>query len=437
MGVDLKNGLNTLCPVVVAVIMSAVALIPRPGWEAESKPREPEPPSASVNMIRGKGFEIRSADGDFKLKMKLFGQLLYTVTGGGGPTEKGSMRSSDEWEQALAVRRARLVLSGNQWGEHNKYYIQLAFSPQDMQFEDGSATRSPIFDWYFTFDHLRDLTLQVGQYRVPFNRSRVIPYAELQFVDRTAANFEFNLDRDIGFDLRSKDLFGLNVLRYNAGVFGGEGRDGHEASDFGMLYVARLEAVPFGTFDNAEADLKRQKTPGLLIGAAYAFLDDAKFSKGILGDTPADGGTSDIHTATADIGFKFAGLSVSGEFYYRKASRNYGNAQAIDEEGNPVFEADGTTPVITREAARNGLGWFAQVGFVMPRIPLEPVVRYGQVHPLGNDSGLARLDELGIGINWYIFGPSMAIKTDWHHRFSTGDIENATDEIRFSMQAGF
>lgn len=429
---------NIALSLVSAALAAAVALLPREAVSAESKEPEIEAPGASLNFVPGKGLDIQSADRDFRLNIKVFGQILYTVTGGDGPTEKGSLRPVDDWEQAFAVRRARLLLSGNFWGEHNKYYIQLAFSPQDLQFKDGAPTKTPIFDWYFTFDHLRDLTFQVGQYRVPFNKSRFTPYGNLQFVDRTAANFEFNLDRDIGFDFRSADLFGLNALRYNAGVFIAEGRDGYQASDFGMLYIARLEVLPLGIFkDNIEADLERRKTPGLSLGAAYAFLDDAKYSKGILGSTPSDGGTSDIHTATADIGFKWAGLAISSEFYYRKSHRDFGDIQAVDESGNPVFEADGVTPVIDEEAPRNGLGWYAQVGFVLPWIPLEPVARFGQVQPVGSDSELKRLDEIGGGINWYIFGSSMALKTDYHHRFSRGDFADATDEIRLSFQAGF
>ena len=421
-----------------ALLSTFLLMVPFSAFGVETQTVTSPDPAVSMEFKPGKGLDINSPDKAFRLTMKVFGQIQYTSTGGDGPTSSGKTRGDDEWEQSLAVRRARLYLSGNFFGEHNKFYVHLAFSPQDMKFSGGIPTKSPIFDWYFKFDHLRDLTFQVGQYRIPFNKSRVMSYAKLQFVDRTAANFEYNLDRDIGFDFRSDDFLGLDLLRYQAGVFIGEGRDGYGASDYGMLYVARLELLPLGLFnDYGDADLERRKRPGLAMGVAYAFLDDAKYSRGILGNTFSDGGTSDIHTATADVALKYAGLSVTGEFYYRDVSRNYGDIQAVDDNGDPVFENDGVTPVIDREAPRTGLGWFAQVGWLVPRIPLEIAGRYGQVHPVGDDSPIGRLDEIGAALNWYIYGHSMAVKADYHHRFASGDMADATDEVRLSLQAGF
>ncbi|MDJ0765355.1 MAG: hypothetical protein QNJ97_20410 [Myxococcota bacterium] len=395
--------------------------------EGDSVQGEPGEPGTEVNLGSGSGLDISRFDGDFHLSMKVFGQMLYTAS-----------ESSGDWTQALALRRARLYFLGNFFGKHNKYYVQLAFSPQDMKFKNGVAHKSPIFDWYFKFDYLRDLTFQVGQYRVPFNKSRVIPYCKLQFVDRTAANFEFNLDRDIGFELQSADLFGLNLLRYRTGIFIGEGRDGYGASDFGMLYVARLEVHLLGLFnDYVEADLKRRQTPRFAIGAAYAFLDEAKKNQGINGSVPSDGGTTDIHTATADVAFKFLGISLSSEVYVRKSIRSPGGVQALDQDGNPMFEGDGITPIIDVEGPRSGLGWFVQVGWLLPEIPVELAARYGQVHPWGDNSEIEQIDELGGAVNWYVFGPSIALKADYHYRFAGRDPSAATNEIRLSLQAGF
>ena len=144
-----------------------------------------------------------------------------------------------------------------------------------------------------------------------------------------------------------------------------------------------------------------------------------------------------MHVATADIALKYRGLSLLSEFYYRQSTRDYGSVQLLDANGDPVFEDDGVTPVIDQESGRSGFGWFSQFGWLVPRIPLEVALRYGQVHPHGKDSPIRRLDEAGLAVNWYIFGPSMALKVDYHRRFFDGDIEEATDEIRLSFQAGF
>src|SRR5690606_28347545 len=101
----------------------------------------------------------------------------------------------------------------------------------------------------------------------------------------------------------------------------------------------------------------------------YAFLAEGRGNRGILGPAPSDGGTTDTHDVTADVMLKIAGVTVLGEYYWRKGRREYGDA-IIDD---PVL---GPTPA-PREAPRDGWGWFGQVGWLVPRIPLELGTRYG------------------------------------------------------------
>jgi phosphate-selective porin OprO/OprP len=406
--------LNTL--VIITVLAAATQTHP--------KENTPDPTDAnkgvSAEFEPGKGLDMSSSDGDFRLVTNLAGQVLYTVVSD----------EEEETSQSLQIRRARLVFSGHWFGEHNKYYIQFALSPRDLQFKDGNPTKSPVFDWILTFDYLRDFSFRLGQYRVPFSRQRRIPYSKLQLVDRALANFEFNLDRDIGMDFHSNNLLGLDLFRYNAGVFIGEGRDTYEQSDFELLYVARVEVLPLGMFeDYFEADLERRSKPALSIGAAYAFLDKAKGNRGILGSAPSDGGTTDTHNATADLMFKLVGFSLLSEVYYRKGKRDFGDATVIGESGVEV-----AAPL---EDARTGMGWFAQVGWVVPKVPFELAGRYSQVRPVGDHTSLTRSDEVGGGLNWYFFGPSLKLSADYFHTFKEGDLDNATDQLRVQLQAGF
>ncbi len=375
----------------------------------------------TIHFEPGKGLDIKNGDGSFRLTTKLFGQVLYTML---------YAAEAEDATQSLQIRRARLMFSGNWFGEHNKFKVQLAFSPKDMQFKNGNPTKSPVFDWILIFDHLRDLSIRLGQYRVPYSRQRRIPIAKLQLIDRAIANHEFNLDRDIGFDLHSKNLFGIDLLRYHAGVFIGEGRDAYAQTDLALLYSARIEILPLGIFkDYLGPDLERSRKPRLSIGAAYAFVDKAKGNKGIIGDAPTDGGTTDTHNLTADVMFKIAGVSLLGEVFYRQGRRDFGEATTIDDSGAEV-----PAPL---EAPRDGMGWLAQLGWVVPVIPLELSARYSQVHPTGDETSLTRSDELGGGINWWIFGPSMKLAADYFHIFSDADIGAAVDQVRVQIQAGF
>lgn len=384
-------------------------------------PAEP-PRGPEIAFAGGKGVSITSADERFGLGLGALLQTLYTY--------RHDPETRDEHGQGFEVRRARLRVEAHVFGRHNKLMMQLAFSPRDLQMSDGKPTRTPIFDAYVEFDHVRDATIRIGQYRVPFSRERRVPIAHLQFVDRSLANFEFNLDRDVGLDVRSDDVGGLGFLRYDVGVYFGEGRDAHLAGDFGMLYVARLEVLPLGEFDDyRQSDLKRHERPKLAIGAAYAFLERAKGNRGILGAAPSDGGTTDTHQATVDVVFKWRGLSVTGEGFYRHGTRRFGERTVVDD--------DGVERLAPREPPRNGIGWSGQVGYAIPNVPLEPMVRYSGVAPLGANTSLVRTEELGAGLQWLRHDNFMKVSVDYFRTYRRGDPSDGSDLFRVQLQLVF
>ncbi|MEM1031420.1 MAG: hypothetical protein AAGN82_13815 [Myxococcota bacterium] len=288
---------------------------------------------------------------------------------------------------------------------------------------------------YLELDHLRDLTLRAGQYKIPYSRQRVISSGKQQLVDRSLANGEFNQDRDIGLDLRSYDLFGLDGrLRYYAGVYMGEGRDfgsGNATADFALHYLGRLEVLPLGDFaDYREADLERHPNPKLSLGAAYAYLDDAQRLRGVLGERPEDGGTTDYHSANVDYVFKWRGLSSSGELLWRRGRRNEGP------------QADGQA-----EAPRNGFGGFIQTGYLVPGMPLEVAVRYSGVRGLGafrsgrldgadldGATALDRRDRVATGLSYYFAGHPLKLQADLSSTWREGSARQSERLGRLQLQ---
>lgn len=362
----------------------------------------------------GSGLSIGSADRAFLLTTRLRLQVLFSVD-----DEDGALGN------ALQLRRARVVFAGNFFGSHNRMKLELALSPRDMAMDsEGVAHRTPVLDWYFDFDHLRDLTLRVGQYKIPFNRQRVISSGDLQLVDRSAAQGEFTLDRDVGVEVRSADFLGLDRLRYYLGVYNGEGRDPFRSRDFGLLYLGRVEVLPMGRFDDyEEADFERSP-PRLSLGLAYAYLDRAPGVQGSLGRAPRDGGTTDYHNVAADAVLKMWGLSVLSEFYWRDGTRNPG--AAVDGSGAPV-------PV---EAPRNGLGWFAQAGYLFPHTAFEVAARYSLVRQTGGSS-LADRDEVGGGVSYYFGQHSFKLQADYFRTWGERGFADGWDRLRVQLQSAF
>ncbi|MBL9105683.1 MAG: hypothetical protein JNL82_32405 [Myxococcales bacterium] len=368
-----------------------------------------------MKFVPGKGLEIKSKDGRFALAMSLRFGFLYSLRHDG---------AAGTIDNNLEIRRFRAVFFGNLFGAHNKYFLQLALAPREIDVRDGVVHGSPVYDAYIQFERFKNFNLRVGQYRVMYTRERNIADVNPLLIDRSLVNGEFNVDRDIGFDLRSEDVGGLKKLRYYAGVFLGEGRDSNKFTDPGFMYTARVDVLPFGTFDDYEAsDLWRYKKFRASLSGAYAFVDRAKKDRGVLGTAFEDGGTADYHNATADLMFKYAGWSLEGAYTWRRGVRTPG--AAVDDMGAPY-------PVT---AARNGHGWMVQTAFLIPKIRLEPAFRYSGSRALGAATSMPDRDELGGGLNYYFFGHNLKLQADYFHTFDTGQLAMGTDLLRIQIQA--
>jgi phosphate-selective porin OprO/OprP len=409
----------------------------QPAPQAEQPAPQAQKPEADNEVVKarwrpGKGLELNSKDGRFRLVTRVRGQFLYQAD--------DNFVEEDERElvHGFLLRRARLTFSGFMFGEHNNFKMELALSPRDLGFTDLSggqnppmtnrdnvATLSPLLDLYMEFDYLRDLTLVVGQYKVPFNRQRVISSGDLMLVDRSIVNSEFNVDRDIGLDLRSKDLFGLGLLRYYAGVYTGGGHSSYALGAPGLMTLARVEVLPLGLFDDySEADVKRSPKPGLSLGVAFAHIENARGTRGILGRTPRDQGTTDYNVFTADAMFKWRGFSAQSELVVRRGSRNPGGA--VNTDGSPI----------ATEAARNGYGWFLQAGYLLPTPNLEVSARYSIVRAADSDTSLTDGNEAGLGVSYYFHGHAFKLQGDYF-RLWEEDFNEGNNQIRVQLQTAF
>jgi hypothetical protein len=390
---------------------------PEPASTAFYLPRGEAARNAAATVVRpgvrfavGKGLKLASADDRYSLSLSLRTGVLYSMK---RTPDAGAAHGFD-------LRRLRLLLFGSVFGRHNTYYVQLGLAPRDLDLRDGVVHSSPVLDTYLRFDHLRDLTVTVGQYRVPFSHERNVSDVNPLLIDRSLVNGEFSLDRDIGVGVHSNDLAGLGRLRYYSGVFAGEGREIGHLIDPGFLYVARVDFLPFGLFDDYESsDLPRSRRFRAQFGGAYAFHADARRDRGTLGDPFADGGTMSAHNITADMSLKWCGWSLDAAFHWRRGRRNPGDA--VDGDGRPI-------PVT---APRNGQGWMIQTAFLIPKTRLEPALRWSAARGLG-DTSMRDRDELGGGLNYYFVGHNLKLQIDYFHTWDR--LAMTEDLLRVQLQ---
>lgn len=367
--------------------------------------------AARVEASFGKGVTIHAADDSLSLNVRGRMQLRATVL---DTPEDGQDPNTE-----VTVRRLRLAFGGHALSPKLTYRVQLAFSNLDTE----PDLRLPLRDAYITWEPLRDVSLRFGQKKVAYTRQRLISSSALQMVDRSIVLTELNLDRDVGMEVFSKDLFGLGGhLGYVLGVYGGSGRN-RLGREHGLLYVARLEGRPFGKFnDFVEADMAWEPKPRLSLGMGAAYNQNTDRPRSTTGDPYPSGDFDYLHLG-ADLVFKFSGFSLQGEVMIRKADQDSRGVD-IDGEASTIY-------------ARSARGAYVQAGQMLLD-EVEVTARYGRFDPLGDhgDPSLVRSDELGGGLNYYVSKHNLKVQGDYFY-LPTGSFDGGAHQGRVQAQLFF
>jgi phosphate-selective porin OprO and OprP len=355
----------------------------------------------------GKGLQFHTEDDAFAATIRTRFQARATNVVHDSPDEEPSTD--------VMIRRMRLVVMGHAFEEAFTYYVQLGFSTLDV---DPDAP-SPVRDAYATWIAHRDVNVRFGQMKVPFDRQRVNSSSALQMPDRSIVTSELNLERDVGAQLLTRDLFGLGKrLGYNLGVFGGDGRN-RVSGTYGLLYAGRIELTPLGAFEDAyiEADIARSRRPRLAVAIAGAYNQNSDRPRSTLG-APYSLGGFDYYNAGVDWAFKYSGLALTGAVLHRHAPRSMREGGG---EGAPV-----------QEHSRSASGFFVQGGQMLDP-HLEVSARYGSLSPIQpTDPRLRRQRELGGAVSYYVLEHQLKIQLD--HFYLFGDWGAGRHQTRLQIQ---
>lgn len=356
---------------------------------AQTLPRDP-----LIPLPRSR-FAFESKDQDFAMNVGARIQARYVLAD-----------LQHETSHLFQIRRARLTFKGHAFGRDNRFYLQLGFSPADMTggllSDDGSPRRVPLRDARIEFHQIPWAQVWIGQMKVPYSRERIVSDAHLDLMERSVLNDEFNLDRDIGAQVRASELAGR--VGYAVGVFSGQGRNVYAASELSGLFVSRVQLRLFGKLDDkTQGDLQRSARPAAGIGVAYGYQPHAPGDHGVHGHRPKDGGTTDMESGTMDFVFKGRGWALEAAVMARRGLRRAAKGQkALD-------------------AARNGWGWLTQLGWLLPHTRLELVSRYATVQPFATaaqPSALVPVHEVQAGVNYYLGGHDLKVQLDLGHRWN-------------------
>ncbi|WP_298899509.1 porin [uncultured Psychroserpens sp.] len=326
------------------------------------------------------------------------------------------------------VRRARLKFDGYAYSPKLRYKIELGLSNRDISGANQFNRNTPryILDAVIMWNFAANWELWAGQTKLPGNVERVVSSGNLQLIDRSLLNSRFNIDRDLGIQIRHKsNLGGDFLMREKLSISQGEGRNVTEGNEGGLQYTARVEFLPFGKFkskgDYSQADLKREDKPKLMVGFTYNLNQDAVRERGFAGDYmfKSDGSLyeTDQTTIFADAMFKYKGISFMGEY----AKRTADDPVAVD--------VDGTTP--TGDIVLTGNALNLQAGYLF-KSNYEVVGRFTTVD-FESVTGTLPREQYTLGASKYVLGHKLKVQSDVSYTTLDGNDDNITFRIGFDL----
>jgi len=332
---------------------------------------------------------------DTELTVSAWTQIDYTLDGSSEPAQK------------LAPSRARIEVEAL-LRDNYRLFLSLGVAPTDVLDSDNESTTAPLLDAHVDAHLWGKTRIRTGQFVVPFSNQRMRSSRLLQFPERAQVEEEFGLDRDMGFALRSSQLFGLKPFEGHLGVFTGEGRNQFSLGDLGLLGTARLSFFPVGRLAN-DWESRLLLTPNFRtqLGAGAAYHRQAKRISGLTGPYWEDGESADYFQFTVDLQIKRGRFSSLGAVHWRRGHRNGG---------------DGL------EEARDGEGMYSQVGFFL-RPQFEIAARIEKIRGSGLASSLKNSNRAVFGANWFLGPPGCVLKGQVYRAWR----ENPTDGLTYGI----
>ncbi|MDR4496439.1 MAG: OprO/OprP family phosphate-selective porin [Candidatus Scalindua sp.] len=341
------------------------------------------------------GLYLETVDNKFSLKTSLRLQLRYEIDDYQDKKDTSS----------LTIRRGRIALKGNAFGDLFTYFFQLDAHSTGKR----EISTLELIDYYTDINIIPFAKIRVGQGRVPTNRQWITPDSDLQMIDFSVASDEFFLDRKLG--VMAHDEYFNKKLEYNLGIYTGnyilfdrEFRDKNE-----LLGIFRVSYNPFGSFGYSEGDFEFSKSPLAHLSGSVSFdnRDGVSLDLKKLGKVTSDNVESTL--IEQEAGFKYKGFSAVEEFYWRRKE-------------------------FLKERIED-LGWFVQGGYFVKPKKIETTLRYSQII-FDDDRKDETTNEETLGVNYFFSGHSSKIQFNTvrlHH--NTVNDENT--DYKFILQLQF
>jgi phosphate-selective porin len=356
-----------------------------------------------------KGWQFRTGDGRFLLQIESRLQFRYAYPFDTDPVTYEDFGQDDQ--NILKINRARLKIGGNVFQTWLKYYWEYELAAGNL------------LDFRMMVEKYSHINIKIGQWKVQYNRERVISSGKQQMTDRSLINRYFTVDRQQGISifghLKGKQLIDFN---YWAGVFMGTGRGSKENDDANLMYMLRTQWNFFGRpikFSGSDLDYHEDATGIIALAAITNRSPYTSFSQAgggeLPGFEPGKPGQYRVNQCLLETALKYHGFSWQQELHWKEINDLVANTVTV-LRGNYIQ-----------------FGYFLNYGWSVVPKPLEISVRHAIYDP-DKDKKDVIMQEYSVDISWYFNGHRNKLNAELSYFDFQENITDKQDGYRVRFQ---
>ena len=355
-----------------------------------------------------KGFIFKDKTGNYLMNLEFRGQFRLSY-----PTDTDPLSLSDyQNEQVyLGVKRARIKVGGHAFKPWMKYYLEYELLSTNL------------LDFRLMFGKFPWLKIKLGQWKVQYNRERIISSGKQQTVERSILTRAFTIDRQQGLSVYGH-LIGNNALNFNywVSIFMGTGRGSTTNDDNHLMYMSRIQWNPMGkSMEFSGSDIENHERFVMLLAFAGVTNQSpyTRFSQSgggqLEGFEEGEPGQYRVNQLMQETAGKYRGFSWQQELHFK---------QIIDNKNHNVTNMFGNL-VQAGYFPGNALDFFP--------VKVEIYTRYAFYFPdmefYDNYN-----NEYTFGLNWFISGHRFKVSAETSYLGTSVSSEEVYNGWRYRAQ---
>ena len=347
--------------------------------QAQSNEKYRIPDSTYQAVTHGsKGFQFTSRDSNYVMQIQWRGQFRVAY-----PTDEDPITLDDLEENRLHLKlnRARMKVGGHAFRSYFKYYLEYELFV------------AALLDFRLMYEQHEFFKVKVGQWKVQYNRERIISSGKQQTVERSLLTRPFTVDRQQGIDIFGRLGKGRFLdVSYWIGTYMGTGRGASSNDDEHLMWMTRWQWNLSGealAFSGSDLEYHDKFTMIVAVAGVTNQSQYTRFSTAgggqLEGFEEGEAGQYRVNQFLIETAGKLRGFAWQQEFHWKQVLDRVNDTETV-LVGNLI--QGGYILHNWIEAIPKGFELFARHAFYIP--------------DLSDDDNLRT--ELTMGLNYFING---------------------------------